>query len=96
MALLNRKGKRQQRSSDVGVTYLSLNSPGVLAGMGYHRMCDAPEVASAIWIIADLISSMPIHLLEKQSVGDKRIRDALKSTLTVEKLFEKVEGRYGI
>lgn len=84
MALLNRKGKRQQRSSNVGVTYISLNSPGVLAGMGYHRMCDAPEVASAIWIIADLISSMPIHLLEKQSVGDKRIRDALSRKIDVD------------
>lgn len=84
MALFNRKGKRQQRSSNVGVTYISLNSPGVLAGMGYHRMCDAPEVASAIWIIADLISSMPIHLLEKQSVGDKRIRDALSRKIDVD------------
>lgn len=84
MALFNRKGKRQQRNSNVGVTYLSLSSPGVLAGMGYHRMCDAPEVASAIWIIADLISSMPIHLLEKQSVGDKRIRDALSRKIDVD------------
>lgn len=84
MALFNRKGKRQQRSSNVGVTYLSLNSPGVLTGMGYHRMCDAPEVASAIWIIADLISSMPIHLLEKQNVGDKRIRDALSRKIDVD------------
>lgn len=84
MALFNRKGNTQQRSSNVGVTYLSLNSPGVLAGSGYHRMCDAPEVASAIWIIADLISSMPIHLLEKQKVGDKRVRDALSRKIDID------------
>lgn len=84
MALFNRKGTPQQRSSNVGVTYLSLNSPGVLTGSGYHRMCDAPEVASAIWIIADLISSMPIHLLEKQKVGDKRVRDALSRKIDVD------------
>lgn len=69
--------KRSQRSSDVGVTCITLNSPGVLAGTGYHRLTDAPEVASAIWIIADLISSMPIHLMENQANGDTRVRDAL-------------------
>ena len=84
MALFNRKQNDQQRSRNVGVTYISLDSPGILSGTGYHRMCDAPEVASAIWIIADLISSMPIHLLEKQKVGDKRIRDALARKIDVD------------
>ena len=84
MALFNRKRDAQQRSSNVGVTYISLDSPGILSGSGYHRMCDAPEVASAIWIIADLVSSMPIHLLEKHGVGDRRIRDALAHKIDVD------------
>ena len=84
MALFNRKRDAQQRSSNVGVTYISLNSPGILTGHGYHMLSEAPEVASAIWIIADLISSMPIHLLEKQAVGDKRIRDALARKIDVD------------
>ena len=84
MAILPIGRKSQQRSSNVGVTYLRLDSPGVLSGTGYHRMCDAPEVASAIWIIADLISSMPIHLLEKQKTGDKRIRDALARKIDID------------
>ena len=84
MALFNRKRDAQQRSSNVGVTCISLDSPGILAGSGYHRMCDAPEVASAIWIIADLVSSMPIHLLEKHGVGDRRIRDALAHKIDVD------------
>lgn len=84
MALFNRKRDAQQRSSNVGITYLSLDSPGVLAGHGYHMLSEAPEVASAIWIIADLISTMPIHLLEKQPVGDKRIRDALAKKIDID------------
>lgn len=84
MALFGKKRERQQRSSDVGVTYITLDTPGILAGHGYHRLSEAPEVASAIWIIADLISSMPIHLMENRQNGDVRVRDALARKIDVE------------
>lgn len=84
MALFSRPKERQQRSSNVGVTYLSLDSPGILAGHGYHRMTEAPEVVAAIWLIADLISSMPIHLMENRENGDVRIHDRLARKIDVE------------
>ena len=73
----------EPRDSQVGVTYLNLNSPGVLVGSGYHRLLDAPEVASAIWSIADLISSMPIHLMENRPNGDVRVHDQLARKIDV-------------
>lgn len=73
-----------KRSSQVGVTAITLDSPGVLAGRGYHMLSEAPEVASAIWLIADLISSMPIHLMENKDNGDVRVRDQLARKIDVE------------
>lgn len=82
MAWFKRSNTDQQPT--VGVTYLSLDSLGVLAGTGYHRLMDAPEVAAAVWLIADLISSMPIHLMENRKNGDVRIFDALARKVDVQ------------
>lgn len=81
MPLFNKRS--QQRGSNVGVTYITLDSPGVLAGHGYHMLSEAPEVASAVWIIAGLISSMPIRLMENRKNGDVRVRDQLARKIDV-------------
>lgn len=79
MALFKMK---KRSASPVGA--ITVNTPGVLKSIGYHQLMDAPEVAAGVWIIADLIASMPIHLMENGKSGDIRIHDALARKLDVE------------
>ena len=84
MAIFNFKKRSKETASQVGVTAITINSPGVLAGSGYHMLRDAPEVASAIWTIAELISSAPIHLMENKENGDERVRDQLARKIDID------------
>lgn len=62
---------------------LRLGNSNVLAP-GYHRLSDAPEVAGAVWRLADLVSSMSIHLMENRTNGDVRVHDELARKLDYE------------
>ena len=79
MALFNLK---KRSAAPVGT--ITVNSPGIIRSLGYHPIMEAPEVAAGVWIISDLIASMPIHLMENGKSGDVRIHDALARKLDVE------------
>lgn len=81
----NKRAKGKSTSSSVGVTTFTLKDPpDWLSGLGYHRLTDAPEVAAAIDIIAGLIASTPIHLMENKSNGDVRVHDGLARKIDVD------------
>ena len=74
----------QIRETQSGTLLLNADNFRIFAGDGYVPLYEVPEVRVCLDTIADLVSSMTIHLLRKTATGDVRVQDELSRKIDIE------------